>query len=130
MAKGTSEQDRGVGRIGHRTSTWLASSLWSLCVALATFSVFLDLYTPPTENDPNFRALAGAPLLVYPTVGALVASRRPKNAVGYVLLGLGIVLEVQAFAAAYPDYVRPVYAIQHGARPNDRLLGDCIHRRP
>jgi hypothetical protein len=42
--------------------------------------------------------------LVYPTIGALVVSRRPKNAVGWVLCGMGFVFEVLAFCRAYADY--------------------------
>ncbi len=87
-----------------RAAAWLAWSVWALCVALAALAIFLDFYIPPTKHDPNFQALVGVPLLVYPTIGTLVVSRHPKNAVGYILLGLGIVLEAQAFAAAYSNY--------------------------
>src|SRR3712207_158367 len=89
-----------------RLGALLAWLLWAVCLVLAVLAMGLDFYTPPTKHDPNFRALAGVPLLVYPTIGALVVSRRPKNAVGYILLGLGIVLEVQAFGAAYTNYAR------------------------
>src|SRR5215207_6193128 len=92
--------------MGHRAAAWLAWSLWALCVGLAALAFFLNFYTPPTGRAPPFRELAAVAFLVYPTFGALVASRRPKNAVGYILLGLGIVLEVQVFAAAYTDYAR------------------------
>jgi hypothetical protein len=40
-------------------------------------------------------------LLVYPTIGALVVSRRPKNAVGWVLCAMGLIFEVLAFDGAY-----------------------------
>src|SRR3712207_2933253 len=92
--------------MSRRIAAWLAWSLCVVCVALAVLAMGFDIYTPPTRHEPNFAVLAGIPLLVYPTIGALVVSRRPKNAVGYILLGLGIVLEVQAFAAAYLNYAR------------------------
>ena len=43
-------------------------------------------------------------MLVYPTIGAFIVSHRPKNAVGWVLCGMGFVFEVLAFARAYADY--------------------------
>lgn len=89
--------------MGHRAAAWLAWPLWALCVALAVLAVLLDQGTPVVRH---FAIWAGIALLVYPTVGALVVSRRPKNAVGYILLGLGIVLEIQVFAAAYSNYAR------------------------
>jgi hypothetical protein len=48
--------------------------------------------------------LAAVPFLAYATVGAVVASRRPNNAVGWVLCGMGLTFEVHAFAGAYADY--------------------------
>jgi hypothetical protein len=47
-------------------------------------AVLLDFYTPPVpaRHGPNYDALAGIPLLVYPTVGAFLVSHRPKNSVG------------------------------------------------
>jgi hypothetical protein len=65
---------------------------------------------------------AGVALLVYPSVGALVVSRRPKNAVGYILLGLGIILEVQIFASAYSSYARS----RHPDLPAAEMVGDWL----
>jgi len=42
--------------------------------------------------------------LAYPTVGAVVASRRPKNPIGWILSAVGLVLGFQTFAAGYADY--------------------------
>ena len=64
-------------------------------MALAVLASLLGYQTPVVGS---FVMGAGVALLVYPSVGALVVSRRPKNAVGYILLGLGIILEVQIFA--------------------------------
>jgi hypothetical protein len=48
--------------------------------------------------------LAAVPFLAYATVGAVVASRRPNNAVGWVLCGMGLTFEVHTFAGAYADH--------------------------
>jgi hypothetical protein len=89
-----------------RTPALLAWLLWALCVALAMLAVLLDFYTPPVpaRHGPNYDALAGVPWLVYPTVGAFLVSHRPKNLVGWILCGMGLVSEVGAFASAYADY--------------------------
>jgi hypothetical protein len=92
--------------VSTRASALLAWLLWALCVALAVLAVLLDFYTPlvPARHGPNYDALAGVPLLVYPTVGAFLVSHRPKNSVGWILCGMGLVFEVGAFASAYADY--------------------------
>jgi hypothetical protein len=92
--------------VSTRASALLAWLLWALCVALAVLAVLLDFYTPlvPARHGPNYDALAGIPLVVYPTVGAFLVSHRPKNSVGWILCAIGIFFEVGAFAAAYADY--------------------------
>jgi hypothetical protein len=95
-----------------RRAVWFAWFLWALCVALDALAVLLDYYTPPLPERgvPNTYALFAVPLLVYATVGAIVASRRPKNLVGWILCTIGLVFGVQSFATAYADYallVRP-----------------------
>ena len=108
--------DPETGRSRTRALAWLAWTLCALCVALAVVTALLGYQTPVVGP---FVTGAGVALLVYPTVGALVISRRPKNAVGYILLGLGIVLEVQIFASAYSSYAR----LGHPDLPLDESLG-------
>jgi hypothetical protein len=92
-------------KMSHRAA-WLAWLLWTLCVMLAASGVLLDFYTPPVpaRHGPNFDVFAGVLLLSYPTIGAFIVSHRPKNAVGWVLCGMGLIVEVHAFAGAYADY--------------------------
>jgi hypothetical protein len=47
-----------------------------------------------------FRLMA----LTFPTVGALVASRRPENPIGWILCGTGFLTSVRSFAEAYADF--------------------------
>jgi hypothetical protein len=81
---------RGAGRLRARRASWPALSLRALCVALAVVAVLLAVHTPPIPRrpGPNFQVLAGVPLPVYPTVGAFVASHRPKNPVDWILCGM------------------------------------------
>jgi hypothetical protein len=63
-----------------RAPAWLAWLLWGLCGALAVLAVLLDFYTPPVpaRHGPNYDALAGIPLLVYPTVGRSLSLTAPR----------------------------------------------------
>lgn len=42
--------------------------------------------------------------LVYPTMGALIALRRPGNSVGWICLGIGVALGYTGFASEYARY--------------------------
>jgi hypothetical protein len=47
--------------------------------------------------------------LMYPTVGALVAARRPHNPIGWIFCGIGLLTAAQSFAIAYGDYSLAVW---------------------
>ena len=96
--------------MSRHTAAWLAWSLWALCVALfALTMVFLFLSPPITTSDTHempkplivlFRVMA----LTFPTVGAFVAWHRPKNPIGWILCGTGLLSGVRAFAEVYADF--------------------------
>jgi hypothetical protein len=100
----------GTSRLRSRSAAWLAWSVWALCVALfALTMVFLFLSPPITTSDTPempkpliglFRVMA----LTFPTVGAFVAWRRPKNPIGWILCGTGLLSGVRAFAEVYADF--------------------------
>ena len=88
MTPGASKQGRGVGGPSTRATSWLAWALWTL--ALMSFVVmgvfrFLNASTPtavprnPLVLDVGYWLL----FVSFATVGALVASRQPKNAIGW-----------------------------------------------
>ena len=104
-----------------RVAAWLAWALWALCVTLAALAVLLDVYSPQVRSHPKFVVLAGLPLLVYPTIGAIVVSRRPKNAVGWILCGMGLIFEVLAFAGAYASYA--MRFAHRGSLPGGKIMG-------
>ena len=103
-----------------RAAAWLAWTVLALCVALAVLAMGLDIYTPPTKYEPHFAVLAGIPLLVYPTIGALVVSHRPMNAVGWVLCAMGFVFEVLAFSRREGSGLADplLHSMGGGPRPN------------
>jgi hypothetical protein len=57
--------------------------------------------------------------LAFPTVGALVASRRPENPIGWIFCGTGLLYGVQAFASGYADYARLGHT---GSLPGEELM--------
>jgi hypothetical protein len=107
VTEGSRKQDRRIGKTGHRTAALLAWSVWVLCLALLALTVLLDHYYTPLSSDvgnTNMYALFAVPLLVYVTVGAFVASRRPRNLVGWMLCAIGFVLVAYSFGVAYADF--------------------------
>jgi hypothetical protein len=92
--------------MSHRTAAWMAWSVWALCVVLFASPVLLDFFNSsvPTRGGPFSNLFIAVALLAYPTVGAIVASRRPKNLVGWILCAIGLLFGVEAFAEAYPYY--------------------------
>jgi hypothetical protein len=90
-----------------RATFWLAWCLWLLCVALISFGLlffFLTSPIPPTDTPPTLTAFFRVLSLAFPTVGAVVASRRPENPIGWIFCGAGLLTGVQAFASGYADY--------------------------
>jgi hypothetical protein len=89
-----------------RAAAWMAWSVWVLCVALVASATLLEFFDPsvPPKDGLIVDGYIGIALLAYPTVGAIVASRRPKNLVGWILCGMGLLFGVGAFADAYAYY--------------------------
>jgi hypothetical protein len=90
--------------LSSRTASRLA---WSIFVLAAVGAVAGESFVASTGRDPDWFA---AMVLVFPAVGALIASRRPDNAVGWVMLGLGAVLIVVQSLLVYALYgleIRP-----------------------
>ena len=96
--------------MSRRTASWLAWSVWLLCVVLISFALlfyFLSTPTPETHTPPALTAFLRVLSLAFPTVGALVASRRPENPIGWIFCGTGLLYGVQAFASGYANYALP-----------------------
>ena len=97
MTSGTSEQEQGVGRISSRGTSWLAWSLAALSVVMFVGSGALWVLAHSTDVPQSLDAylttgslLGQALFLVFPLVGALIASRRPENPIGWLCLVDGL----------------------------------------
>ena len=99
----------GHSRAGVRSGATLAWSLVALCVVLISSSLLLDGLTPdfltPPERPGIFLATFTAlTSLACPAVGALVASRLPRNPIGWIFCGVGLLYGARRLAAAYADH--------------------------
>ncbi|MDP9382995.1 MAG: hypothetical protein M3Q29_23235 [Chloroflexota bacterium] len=106
MTAGARQPGRGVGGKRRRTATWLAWSMWALSVPPAALSGLLGFLNASARNqtEVGFGVLLAVLLLTFPTVGALVASRRPENPIGWIFCVVGLLFGVGAFADTYASY--------------------------
>ena len=100
--------------MSRRTAAWLAWSVCAVCVALVVLALSLDFFTDDSltrsafvfsrRPAPAIAVLTGMLSLVYPAVGAIIASRLPTNPIGWIFCGVGLLYTAQRFAQAYADY--------------------------
>ncbi len=89
------------------TASSLAWSLWALTLVLMALTVvFTALYPLPRNAATDAANFAISVLFVatFSTVGALIASRRPANPIGWVFCAMSLTLVVAVFAGNYAEY--------------------------
>ena len=83
----------------------LAWSIWSLSVVSAACGLFLlylnGSFAPFFEDSLGVDAVAA---VAFPTVGAIIASRRPRNPIGWIFCLVGLSLGLATFAPQYAVY--------------------------
>jgi hypothetical protein len=105
VTEGAKERLRGVGGTSHRAAPWLAWSLWALTVTLTALSLLLLVLNLSYPNTHIFDWWLGNALVVIDvTVGAIVASRRPENPVGWLLCLSGVAIGTSSFTSQYAIY--------------------------
>ena len=88
-----------------RTAARLAWSLWALSVSLTGLSLLLLVLILRSPNSYIFDWWLGNALVVVDaTVGAIVASRRPENPVGWLLCLSGVAVGTSSFTSQYAIY--------------------------
>ena len=110
MTRVAREQRRAIGGMNARAAPWLAWSLCPLCVALATASLILALLNGRTLAV-IFLAWDGptiATLLIetvsFSVIGALIASHRPENPIGWIFLAEGFCYGLLIAGDEYATY--------------------------
>jgi hypothetical protein len=111
VPEGTKEQGVVSGRIGNRAAAWLAWSLAGLSVAMLVATGVLDALArsarsagDPTTLGTTSDTVSWVLYLAFPFVGALIASRRPQNPVGWICLADGLLWMVLAVTDRYSVY--------------------------
>ena len=109
-----------------RTAAWLAWSLAALSVIMFIAAIALHVLARSLDSAGEWSALGAVgqvlgflPFLAFPLVGALVASRRPHNPVGWILLADGL---LWTFGAVLDSY--RVYRL---ARPGSVPFSGAVH---
>jgi hypothetical protein len=120
VTEGAREQGTGIGGVSRRTASRLAWSLWGLSVTLTALSLLLLVLNLSHPGTHIFEWWLGNSLVVIDvTVGAIVASRRPENPVGWLLCLSGVAVSTSSFTAQYA-----IYALL--ANPNTLPAGQAM----
>ena len=97
--------------MGAHAAAWLAWSLAGLCVAMFVATGVLDVLPRSGQSSGDWftlgavsNALSFILFLAFPIVGALVASKRPRNPVGWILLADGLLWMLLGVAESYFVY--------------------------
>ena len=92
---------RGGARLAWATFAIVTLSL----VAAIAFSVF-EARAPGTSGEgAGAPAVLGIAMFTFPVVGVLIATRKPRNPLGWILLAIGLAWEVGGgFGALYAQY--------------------------
>src|SRR5215203_7525498 len=98
----------------HRSAAWLAWPLWALIVA----GIFLGFLLWPV-SDVALIPLVVSAALPFATVGALVASRRPHNPVGWLFIAFAAAATLRFTGSQYATYT----LLKH---PGSLPAGDLI----
>ncbi len=88
--------------MSRRTATWVAWTSLGVVFVLQglgwSFTVLSD------DVTPVFDLASSAALVTLPLVGALIASRQPSNAIGWLFCGAGLLLAVAGATYGYAAY--------------------------
>jgi hypothetical protein len=102
--------------------SWLVWSLAAIRVVMATLALLFHLLTPPGSKRAfslDLNALFAIFLVLLPAVGALVASRHPRNPIGWIFCGTSLVFAGGIFADEYASYA---LTVRHGSLLGAKVL--------
>ena len=105
-------------------SWWLAWGIWALTIALYGVAVTIQRIvgdSAATQQDTWAARLALlAAFVAFATIGAVIASRRPRNAVGWMFVAIGLFVALSISGGEYANYV---FVESSGAYPGGYLAG-------
>jgi hypothetical protein len=100
-----------------RAAAWLAWSVWVLGLVLAAAILALVRANDPSQFRDQPFYLVG--FLAFLTVGALVASRRPENPIGWIFCAVALSNFLWAFGWQYAVYA---LVTEPGSLPGGRVM--------
>jgi hypothetical protein len=94
-----------------RAAAWLAWSLAALSLLLCAASIVLEVAARSVQPPPSWGTggdsavlIVVLPFLAFPLVGTLIASKRPKNPIGWICLAVGIIWMIMLISSSYGVY--------------------------
>ena len=120
MAEGAGEQERAVRGVSARTAVWSAWSVWGAALGFVVVGLLFGILAYPAALPDGRQPMLipitvqGGLVVLYGTLGALIASRRPRNLIGWIFCAMAATLGLLSAAYGYADYA--LYAAD-GALP-------------
>src|SRR5215218_9954939 len=90
-----------------RAATWIAWSMWAISLPFTAFGGgVLGFLSASAQIFPSLGQIVLLALLAltFTTVGAVIASRRPENPIGWIFCAGGLILSVTVSATNYTEY--------------------------
>ena len=84
-----------------RTASWIAWSLLALDLVLIVASILLEWGYTGGDEDVEFLYGGIALVLTYGGVGALIATRQPRNAIGWLFCAIALLFAFTAFTEEF-----------------------------
>ena len=78
--------------------------LWGLAIVMGAATVALSVRNGRFSEDPLVLTMAVVMVLGYDTVGALVASRNPRNPIGWLMMAVGFGFILGGLTSEYAKY--------------------------
>ena len=92
-----------------RAAPWLAWSLMVVSVVLVVGGIALAQMARSSAPErlyygPVDAVFSLATVLTFSVVGAMIASRQPRNAIGWIFCGVGLVMGINSLAGGYAEF--------------------------
>jgi hypothetical protein len=90
----------------HRIVRHLGWILWLLDLMVIVAGIVLFAQTPKSNENHAFVGTIAmvTAFFAFPTIGALIISRRPSNTVGWIFCGIGLGTATTSFSAAFTQH--------------------------
>jgi hypothetical protein len=103
-----------------RSSAWLAWSLWAMAITIAVLGGYFDYLNGSKISPSIISTLDG---VTFATVGALIASRRPSNPIGWLFLMTSLLLAFGGDRSLADQYTYFTFVTRPGSLPGGVWLG-------